>query len=219
MAQWLITGGNRGIGLALTRQLRERGETVIVTCREGSDELAATGAEVVEGIDVTSDDDAERLAGTIGGRRLDVLLHCAGILERDSLEELDLERIRRQIEVNALAPLRITRALLHRLGEGSTIAIVTSRMGSIADNDSGGYYGYRMSKAAVNMAGRNLARDLRDRGITVLLLHPGMVSTRMTGNRGISPEEAAAGLIARIDGLGLEDSGTFWHANGEALPW
>jgi NAD(P)-dependent dehydrogenase (short-subunit alcohol dehydrogenase family) len=92
-------------------------------------------------------------------------------------------------------------------------------MGSIDDNGSGGYYGYRMSKAALNMAGVSLAHDFRHKGIAVAILHPGMVATQMTGHHGISTEESAEGLIARIDELRLEDSGGFWHANGDRLPW
>ena len=101
-----------------------------------------------------------------------------------------------------------------------TIGIVTSRMGSVADNDSGGAYGYRMSKAAVNITGVSLARDLAERGISVALLHPGYVRTDMTGHSGhIDAEEAAAGLIQRMDELSPATTGTFWHANGETLPW
>lgn len=98
---------------------------------------------------------------------------------------------------------------------------MSSRMGSIDDNSSGGSYGYRMSKVALNMAGKSLAIDLRPRGVAVALLHPGLVSTRMTGfsAHGISPEESVRGLLARIDALSLETSGTFWHANGQVLPW
>ena len=100
------------------------------------------------------------------------------------------------------------------------MAIITSRMGSIADNNSGGRYGYRMSKAAVNMAGRSLATDLAGNGVAVVVLHPGFVRTEMTGFQGlIDSSESAAGLIDRIDQLTLETSGSFWHANGESLPW
>jgi NAD(P)-dependent dehydrogenase (short-subunit alcohol dehydrogenase family) len=148
-----------------------------------------------------------------------VLVNNAGILARDSLAELDFDGMRRQFEVNALAPLRVTHALLPNLGAGSKVVIITSRMGSIADNGSGGYYGYRMSKAAVNIAGVSLARDLRDRDIAVLLLHPGMVATEMTGHQGVPAAEAARNLVARIETLGLEQSGSFHHANGEPLPW
>jgi NAD(P)-dependent dehydrogenase (short-subunit alcohol dehydrogenase family) len=99
------------------------------------------------------------------------------------------------------------------------MGLITSRMGSIDDNGSGGYYGYRMGKTALNMAGRSLAVDLKPRGIAVAILHPGMVATRMVGFAGIPPEQAAAGLLARLDALTLGSSGRFWHANGEELPW
>ena len=114
--------------------------------------------------------------------------------------------------MNALGPLRVTAALLPLLHKGAKVVIITSRMGSIADNGSGGYYGYRMSKAAVNAAGVSLARDLRAACIAVALIHPGMVATEMTGRHGIPPAEAARGVLARIDALRPENSGRFWHA-------
>ena len=120
-----------------------------------------------------------------------------------------------------MAPLLLTRALLPQLRPGSKLALMTSRMGSIEDNSSGNSYGYRMSKAALNMAGKSLAIDLQPHGIAVAILHPGLVSTRMINfnPQGISPEQAVQGLLARIDALTLETSGSFWHANGELLPW
>ncbi len=171
MSLYVVTGAGRGIGHEVCRQLRQRGETVVAACRRAVPELASLGCEVVDGVDVTDDASVARLVTALAGRRVDVLVNNAGILARESLDELDFEGMRRQFEVNALAPLRVTRALLPNLGEGSKVAIITSRMGSIADNGSGGYYGYRMSKAAVNMAGVSLARDLGERGIAVLLLH------------------------------------------------
>ena len=192
----------------------------MAACRRASDALRAMGVRIEEGVDVTSDEAVAALARRLGDLSLDLLVNCAGILERDDLETLDFDALRRQFEVNALGPLRVTRALLPRLGAGAKVAIVTSRMGSIEDNGSGGYYGYRMSKAAVNMAGKSLAIDLKERGIAVCLLHPGFVKTDMTGHRGdVTPEEAARGLIARIDALTLEETGTFWHASGRRLPW
>ena len=215
----LITGANQGIGLELCRQFKKRGDVVIAACRRASAELSKLGCRVIEDVEVTDDASVARLAAALAGQRLDVLVNNAGILSEESLGDLDFERIRRQFEVNALGPLRVTHALLGNLGRGSKVAIITSRMGSIADNGSGSYYGYRMSKAAVNMAGMSLARDLHERGITVLLLHPGMVATGMTDGRGIPAAESAAGLIARIDSLGLAETGSFHHANGEPLPW
>jgi NAD(P)-dependent dehydrogenase (short-subunit alcohol dehydrogenase family) len=124
------------------------------------------------------------------------------------------------MEVNAYGPLRVTQKLSPLLARGSKVALITSRMGSIGDNGSGGYYGYRMSKAALNAAGKSLAIDLAPRGVSVAILHPGMVKTAMTGSHGkVEPEDAARDLLARIDALGLDNTGTFWHANGEVLPW
>ncbi|MGD8439941.1 MAG: SDR family oxidoreductase [Holophagae bacterium] len=215
-----ITGANRGIGLELARQYRDRGDTVIAACRRSSGELDDLGVEVVDGVDVTDDSAVGRLADAIGDRPLDVLINNAGILSDESLDDLDFDRIRNQLEVNGIGPLRVTAALRTSLGRGAKVAIVTSRMGSIDDNTSGGRYGYRMSKAAVNMAGRSLAHDLKPDGVAVAILHPGFVRTDMTGHTGmVDPPESAAGLMARIDELSLDTSGSFWHANGDPLPW
>ena len=219
MSTWLVTGANRGIGLELCRQVTARGDTVIAACRAASPALRAVGCRVVEGIEVTDPASLRQLAAALGDTRLDVLVNNAGVLSVESLGRLDCDAMRRQFEVNALGPLRVTDELLPRLGSGSKVAIVTSRMGSIADNCSGGYHGYRMSKAAVNAAGVSLARDLEGRGIAVLLLHPGMVATDMTGGTGIPPAQSAAMLITQIDRLGLAESGSFHHANGDVLPW
>jgi NAD(P)-dependent dehydrogenase (short-subunit alcohol dehydrogenase family) len=216
----VITGANRGIGLELTRQFTQRGDEVVAVCRKSCEELAKLDVEVVEGVDVADDAAVGQMATSLEGRAVDVLVNCAGILSDESLGDLDFDRIRRQFEVNSLGPLRVTSALRDNFGKGSKVAIVSSRMGSIEDNTSGGRYGYRMSKAAVNMAGRSLANDLKDDGVAVAILHPGFVRTDMTGNQGlIDPPESAAGLIARIDEVTLETSGTFWHTNGEVIPW
>ncbi len=219
MTTYVISGAGRGIGLELTRQLQDRGDTVIALCRRADQALADTGADVIEGIDLTSDASMRELRERLGDTPVDVLVNNAGVLTRENLDSLDFDAIRRQFEVNTLGPLRLTATLLGNLESGSRVAIVTSRMGSIADNGSGGYYGYRASKAAVNAVGMSLARDLADRGIAVALLHPGMVATDMTGGNGIPPSQAAAGLIQRIDALDLDSTGTWWHANGDVLPW
>jgi NAD(P)-dependent dehydrogenase (short-subunit alcohol dehydrogenase family) len=216
----VVTGANRGIGLALSRQLKGGGDTVIAACRAPSPELRALGVEIVDGVDVTLDDGLAALVSGVGGRRVSLLLCNAGVLSRETLDDLAEDRIRRQFEVNALGPLRTVAALRTRLGRGAKVGIVTSRMGSIADNSSGGAYGYRMSKAAVNMAGVSLAHDLRAAGVSVALLHPGWVQTDMTGGRGhLSAAASARGLLARMEALELSTSGGFWHANGERLPW
>ncbi|MBW2459880.1 MAG: SDR family oxidoreductase [Deltaproteobacteria bacterium] len=220
MATIVVTGANRGIGLELCRQLQDRGDSVIALCRQTSSALDGLGVQVQQGIDVADDGVVGLLRQRLAGRAVDVLVNNAGILTRESLEDLDFQRMRRQFEINSLGPLRVTAALLDNLQAGSKVAIITSRMGSIGDNTSGSRYGYRMSKAAVNIAGVSLARDLADRQIAVAILHPGFVRTEMTDQQGLcDPPESAAGLIARIDELTLEQSGSFWHMNGEQLPW
>ena len=219
MATVLITGANRGIGLEMCHQFADRGDEVIAVCRSGNRELQQPGIELIEGIDVANDAVIEQLAEKLGGRSIDILINNAGILSKETLDDLDLDRMRKQYEVNALGPLRVSKALLPNLHEGSKLLILTSRVGSVGDNSSGGIYGYRMSKAAANMAGMNLAIDLKERGIAVGILHPGMVATEMTNGAGITTEQSANGLIKRIDNLNLENTGTFWHAEGEILPW
>ena len=219
MATWLITGANRGIGLELCRQLAARGEAVIAVCRSASPELEALGVRIEAGVELTDPAATAALTARLAGQPLAGAILNAGILEADGLQDLEAASIRRQFEVNALAPLLLARALLPNLPAGSKLALITSRMGSIDDNSSGGYYGYRMSKVALNMAGRSLALDLQPRGIAVAILHPGMVATRMVGFSGIPPAQAARGLLERIDALSLASSGGFWHANGEPLPW
>jgi NAD(P)-dependent dehydrogenase (short-subunit alcohol dehydrogenase family) len=221
MALTVVTGANRGIGYALCERLVERKAEVVAACRSASSELKKLGVEVVENVEVTDDAGVGRLAAAVGKRPIELLVNNAGILLwGKDFPELDVAAIRKQFEVNALGPLRVTAALRDRLEKGSKIALVTSRMGSIDDNTSGGSYGYRMSKAALNMAGKSLAVDLKGAGVAVAILHPGMVRTEMIGGRGqVEPSEAARGLLSRIDELTLETSGGFWHANGERLPW
>jgi NAD(P)-dependent dehydrogenase (short-subunit alcohol dehydrogenase family) len=216
----LIVGASRGIGLALARQLHARGDRVIATTRGPSPELAAVGVQVIDGVDIRLDEGVLRLSTALGQRQLDDVVIVAGILEPVDLGHLDLERIREQLEVNALGPLRIAHALVERLHPGSRLAFLTSRMGSIGDNTSGGHYGYRMSKAALNMAGKSLAIDLAPRGIAVRLLHPGFVKTEMTGGQGqLTAEASARLLIERLDELTVATTGQLVHASGEQLPW
>lgn len=216
----LVTGANRGIGLEFCRQYQQQGHQVIGVCRNKSQELEALGVEVIEGVDVTNPGDLDQLKQKLAGRTIDLLINNAGLLHQETLDNMNWEQIQRQFEVNTLGPLRVTHSLLDNLKEGSKVALITSRMGSIQDNGSGGSYGYRMSKAALNAAGKSMALDLKPRKIAVALLHPGYVQTAMTGHTGdITPDEAASRLIKRIEGLNLENSGSFWHSNGELLPW
>lgn len=220
MARILVTGGNRGIGLELVRQFMERGDDVIAMCRSSNADLDATGARIIDGVDVSDDAGVARLAAALEGETIDVLVNNAGILRSDSLDSVDFDTMLEQYRVNTIGPLRVTRALLGNLESGAKVGIVTSRVGSIEDNSSGNNYGYRCSKTAANMVGMNLHHDLSPRGIAVMLLHPGYVATDMTSGSGyVTPVESAAGLIKRMDELSLETSGTFWHAEGYELPW
>jgi NAD(P)-dependent dehydrogenase (short-subunit alcohol dehydrogenase family) len=219
----LVTGANRGIGLALTQAYRKRGDRVIAVCRSDSKELRDTGAQVESGIDVTDDAALGKLAGKLGTERIHHVWLNAGVLEREKLGGIDkagFDSLRRQFEVNALGPLRVAQALLDNLAEGSKVAIMTSRMGSMGDNESGGYYGYRASKAAVNAIGKSLAVDLKPQGVAVFLMHPGYVATDMVGRSGdITPDVAAERLVGLLDKLKLQDTGSFHHSNGSELPW
>jgi NAD(P)-dependent dehydrogenase (short-subunit alcohol dehydrogenase family) len=223
MSTCLITGANRGIGLEFCRQLKARGDSVIAVCRSASPALAEMEVEVMDGVDILDPASVSQLTPRLRGRGIDILVNNAGVLRRDSLGTLgtaSIDDIILQFRTNSLGPVLVTEALMANLSEGSKVGIVTSRMGSVADNTSGGYYGYRMSKAAVNIAGVSLARDLADRGIAVALLHPGYVRTDMTGHEGfIDADESVQGLIQRLDDLTMESSGGFWHTNGEALAW
>jgi NAD(P)-dependent dehydrogenase (short-subunit alcohol dehydrogenase family) len=221
MATYVITGANRGIGFEFCRQLLAKGDTVYAVCRQASPELKDLGAKVIEGIEITEDASVQSLKKQLQGVPIDVLINNAGIIEWVTLQDLDFDSISRQFEVNAVGALRVTQALLPQLQKGSKVILMTSRMGSIGDNTSGSSYGYRMSKAALSMAGKSLAHDLKSTGIAVAILHPGLVQTRMTGfsASGITPEVSVKGLLARITELNLENTGTFWHSNGEILPW
>lgn len=227
MSTWLITGADRGIGQAMCLQLAARGDVVIAACLGDSPALRDSSVEVVTGVDVTSGIAVAKLAQGLAGRPLDVLFHNAGLVIEHALGDFDFDAFHKEYAVNTLGPLRVTQALLPLMGEGGRIGIVTSRVGSLSENRSGGLYGYRMSKAAANMAGLNLARDLKSRGIAVMCLHPGSVRTQMTAGLSdvatvgmlVEPDTAARGLIARMDELTLETTGTFRHANGETLPW
>ena len=221
MSTYLITGSNRGIGLELCKQIIERGDVVIATCREASSDLKNLGVRIEEDIDISSEDSINNLREALSGVELDCLIHNAGIYEFNSIDNFDPESIIRQFVVNALSPLSMTKSLKGLLKKYSKIGFISSRMGSIGDNSSGSSYGYRMSKVALSMAAKSLSKDLLKEDIYVAILHPGLVSTRMTGftKNGISTLESANGLLKRIDSLNKNNTGTFWHTNGEILPW
>lgn len=216
----VVTGANRGIGLALVQQLQLRGAAVVAVCRQSSPALQSLGVRVERGIDVADPRSWSELALRLAKNDIELLIHNAGIGRFESLDAATPENALAQFQVNALAPLFLTRALLHRIRPHAKVALVSSRMGSIGDNTSGGFYGYRMSKAALNAAGVCLAHDLKPRGIAVVILHPGAVRTGMTDGRGdIEPVESACGMLDRIDALELGTTVQFLHQNGTVLPW
>ena len=221
MSTFLVTGSNRGIGLELCKQIYEKGNEVIATCRKASKELIDLGVKIEENVEISSNQSIINLKKKLTGISLDCIIHNAGIYEFNSLENFEKRSVLHQFEVNALSPIFMTICFKDLLKRGSKIAFITSRMGSIEDNTSGSSYGYRMSKVALSMAAKSLSIDLSEKEIYVAILHPGLVSTRMTGftRNGITTEESANGILKRIASLNIKNSGTFWHANGEVLPW
>ena len=216
----LVTGANRGIGLELCKIYLNKGNEVFAVCRQTSQSLSSSGAKVIDNVDVSTTQGIAALKMQIADNQIDLLINNAGILRSQSFDNLNYEQIREQFEVNTLGPIRVVEALFDNLISGSKVAMITSRMGSIDDNSSGGSYGYRMSKCALNAAGKSMAIDFKEKGIAVALLHPGYVQTEMVNFGGdISAEVSAERLAQRIDELNLENSGSFWHSNGELLPW
>jgi NAD(P)-dependent dehydrogenase (short-subunit alcohol dehydrogenase family) len=227
---YLVTAGNRGLGLEFVRQLLDGGERVTTTARrpDDADELhaliqnAPDRVELLQ-LDVTDPESVARLERHVDDTAIDVLINNAGRLSRGgSPDDFAFDEIMADFRVNAVGTLRVTEACIPALrrADAPKIVNITSKMGSIADNGSGGSYAYRMSKAALNMATRSLARDLESEGMIAAVLHPGWVKTRMGGeNALISPEKSIRNMLEVIDDLGPEDSGEFYEWNGDRVPW
>ena len=219
MAHVLITGGETGLGLALTRAYTDAGNTVAVLCRESSAALDALAPDIHAGVDVTNAAAVYRAAAAMGDRAIDVLINNAGIMIEDDIDRIDIAAVRLQFEVNALGPLGVALAFRKRLRRGSKVVNISSRLGSIGDNSSGDDYGYRMAKAAQNMLTSNLAIDLAKEDVLVAALHPGIVATGMTGGKGTPADEVARDLKAVIDTLEASRSGRFFDRFGVQIPW
>lgn len=228
--QYVVTGANRGLGLEFTRQLSDRGDSVVATARRPgeADELnaladAADRSVDVHPLDITDPESVAAFGDELEGHRLDVLINNAGRLTRGGgPDDFDFDEIRGDFEVNAVGTLRVVEALVDEVrGDGGgKIVNVTSKMGSIADNGSGGSYAYRMSKCALNMATRSLALDLDSDGVVAFVIHPGWVRTRMGGDNAlISPEKSVRHMIERIDEAGPEQAGEFLEWDGGTVPW
>jgi len=220
----LITGANRGLGLEFARQYKDAGWRVIGTARDPQDaqELKALGVRVMQ-LDVASQDSVAALAAELGDEPIDLLINNAGIFPRvGKLDEIDFDDYNRTLAVNTVGPVRVTRALLPNLRAGKLkiIAGLSSNLGSIAENERGNFYGYRESKAALNMFTKTLAAELGPEGFTCIVLTPGWVQTDMGGpNANLTPAESIAGMKAVLDGLTPADNGTFWSYNGSQVPW
>ena len=225
MPRLLVTGANRGLGLEFVRQYAAAGWTLIATCRapDEADELREIAGEVrIERLDM---DDLEAVAafgGRLKGAPLDLLIANAGTWGPGSIESaadgagwLDAFR------VNTVAPVLLARAVRDNLkAAGGKFAAITSKMGSIDDNGSGGYIAYRSSKAALNTAVRSIAIDWASDGIVAAVLHPGWVQTRMGGDAApLTPEESIAGMRRVIEGMGPEQAGGFYNYSGATIPW
>jgi NAD(P)-dependent dehydrogenase (short-subunit alcohol dehydrogenase family) len=225
----VITGAGRGIGLGLTKAYVARCYDVHATARKPAaatalSELAAAsdGKLKIHQLDVTDDDAVERLGDELGDIPVDILFNNAGVgSSYTGLANLDLEEAILQFNTNALGPLRVTRALLDNVVQArGKIVNISSTMGSIADNTSGRAYPYRMSKAALNMASKNMALELSRHGITVVVINPGWVQTDMGGISAPTPvADAVANITGLVDRLRPEDNGKFLHAEGRELPW
>lgn len=220
----VVTGANRGIGLEFVRQYLARGDEVVATCRAPAEATALAALTRPWACDVSDDARVAAFARAHGDAPVDLLVNNAGVGgEWTSLDAMSMASALAAYSVNALGPLRVTRALLPNLlrARAPRVANVSSGMGSIGDNGSGGAYAYRMSKAALNMASRSLAVDLRPQGVISVVINPGWVQTDMGGtNAPVPVAESVAAMIARFDSLTAEDSGRFldWR-RPEGFPW
>ncbi|MEP7125443.1 MAG: SDR family oxidoreductase [Byssovorax sp.] len=224
----VITGANRGIGLELVRQCLKRGDTVVAAARHPHDArelqaLASSSRELtVLACDVGDDASVRAFAAKVTGA-VDALINNAGVMgAMTSLADLDTADALSTYSINALGPLRVTGALLPQLRKGKEKKVlhVTSGMGSIEDNTSGGAYGYRMSKAGLNMGSRSMAVDLRSEGISVAVINPGWVKTDMGGSGApVDVTTSASGILAQLDGLSSKSSGEFLDYAGKPWAW
>jgi NAD(P)-dependent dehydrogenase (short-subunit alcohol dehydrogenase family) len=231
--QIVLTGASRGLGLEFTRQWLQAGHHVFALARTahrspGLAELMDHHSDAlhVQDVDVASDDSVNRATAKISDtwNAVDLLLNNAGVYgaKGGSLSDLEFDDWRQAMEINALGPMRMTRDMLPLLRKGTSSRVInmTSLMGSMTDNTSGGSWSYRMSKAALNMASRNMGHDTALQGIPAVVIHPGWVQTDMGGAAApLTIEEAVASMVATIDRFTVEHSGGFYDRNGEAMPW
>ncbi|KAH7090740.1 short-chain alcohol dehydrogenase-like protein [Paraphoma chrysanthemicola] len=229
----VVTGANSGIANAFAHILINEGYKVIAADVNVDGPIKELGCEAVK-LDIASTEDIRAFKQRVGEQPIDLLLNIAGIMappETDTLETVDLADFQKTFAVNTFGPLLLTQALLPNIlaAQSPRIAVVSSRVGSIADNSSGGSYSYRSSKAAVNALFKSMAVDLQSKKVPVIILHPGIVMTNIDPRwkergkesfRGaVEPEQAASELWGVLKVKGLESTGRFYHRNGEELPW
>jgi NAD(P)-dependent dehydrogenase (short-subunit alcohol dehydrogenase family) len=225
----LVTGANRGLGLEFARQYHAAGWNVIATARDPAKafDLKSIGDDVrIVQLDVTSADSVAAMAKSLDGQPIDLLINNAGVgvgLSGDTpLERLRIEEFENVLRVNAIGPVRVTQALLPNLraGQGKMVVSLTSVLGSITANGQGGFYGYRESKAALDMFVRDVAAELKPEGFICIAIHPGWVKTDMGGpDAQLTPEQSVTSVRAVLDRLKLADTGEFWSYDGRRLPW
>lgn len=223
----LVTGANRGIGLHLARQYAADGWKVFATCRNPA---AATDLNAIDGdvhtlgLEVADDAAVASLSRELRNEAIDVLFNNAGIAGREAgtFGSIDSDVWMQTLRTNTVAPIKLAEAFAEQVAASAQkkMAFVTSRLGSIELNAAGGRYGYNSSKAALNMAAKSLSVDLADRGISIILLHPGHVRTDMGGpSAPVTPEQSAAGMRAVVAGFDVKDSGAFRNFDGAPIPW
>jgi len=223
----LITGCNRGIGLEFVRQYAADGWRVRATCRNprGAKELAAISGDVkIHALDVADDYQVAALAKSLADEPIDLLINNAGLgsPEEDEFGKTSANDWLEVLRVNAIAPLHVVEQFIGNLeaGQRKLIANITSKMGSIADNTTGGAYIYRSSKAALNMVAKGLAQDLKAKRMIVVVFHPGWVKTDMGGPHALIPPKASvSGMRAKIAALTPADSGKFFNYDGQPIAW
>ena len=220
----LITGANRGLGLEFAKQFAQLGYTVIGTARnpEKATELKALGANVIA-LDVTDSESVAGMAVSLKGTPIDILVNNAGVIgnPQDNFKSFDFDKALITLNINSLGPMRVTQALYDNLlaGNEKKVIQITSILGSI-ENNSGGYYDYRASKAALNTMNKSLSIELESEGFTCVVLHPGWVKTDLGGERApLEPAQSIKGMLAVIQGLEDDDNGKFYDYQGNAIPW
>jgi NAD(P)-dependent dehydrogenase (short-subunit alcohol dehydrogenase family) len=226
MATVLITGANRGLGLEFCKQYAAEGWDVLACCRnpEKADKLNGISQVRVFPLDVSDFSQIDRLAAELQDTAIDVLINNAGIYggPHHGFGQLDYAAWTHTLTVNAQAPVKMAEAFLPHLNRGNKklLVSISSQMGSIADNKSGGSILYRTSKAALNAAMKSIAIDLKDLGIGVVVLHPGWVKTDMGGPDAlIEARESVRGMRQVIERFIPDQSGTFLKYDGSTLPW